>query len=74
MVAGAFQSTGWPAVVATVGNWFGPGKSVAPSSFLMDSFFFSPFFGGVWGVGVCVCVGGGGGGGHFFVVVGFCVD
>ena len=26
IIAGAFQSTGWPAVVATVGNWFGPGR------------------------------------------------
>ncbi|KAK7106219.1 glucose-6-phosphate exchanger SLC37A2-like isoform X2 [Littorina saxatilis] len=26
MIAGGFQSTGWPAVVATVGNWFGPGR------------------------------------------------
>lgn len=26
IVAGVFQSTGWPAVVAAVGNWFGPGR------------------------------------------------
>ena len=59
MVAGAFQSTGWPAVVATVGNWFGPGKSVAPSSLLMASFFSLLFLGGAgWGCGgafLCCC-------------------
>ncbi|KNA17813.1 hypothetical protein SOVF_076330 [Spinacia oleracea] len=26
MVAGVFQSTGWPSVVAVVGNWFGKGS------------------------------------------------
>lgn len=26
MVAGVFQSTGWPSVVSVVGNWFGKGK------------------------------------------------
>ncbi|XP_076438467.1 glucose-6-phosphate exchanger SLC37A2-like [Babylonia areolata] len=26
VVAGGFQSSGWPAVVAAVGNWFGPGR------------------------------------------------
>ncbi|OIW08790.1 hypothetical protein TanjilG_16371 [Lupinus angustifolius] len=26
MIAGLFQSTGWPSVVAVVGNWFGKGK------------------------------------------------
>ncbi|XP_013384471.1 glucose-6-phosphate exchanger SLC37A2 isoform X1 [Lingula anatina] len=26
IITGLFQSTGWPSVVATVGNWFGKGK------------------------------------------------
>ncbi|XP_004301733.1 PREDICTED: putative glycerol-3-phosphate transporter 4 [Fragaria vesca subsp. vesca] len=26
MVAGLFQATGWPSVVAVIGNWFGKGK------------------------------------------------
>ena len=67
MVAGAFQSTGWPAVVATVGNWFGPGKSVAPSSLFVNGFFFSLFLVGGWGmegfISLLLCP-----------VVGFCVD
>ncbi|KAG0475895.1 hypothetical protein HPP92_012736 [Vanilla planifolia] len=28
MIAGLFQSTGWPSVVAVVGNWFGKRKGV----------------------------------------------
>ena len=44
MVAGAFQSTGWPAVVATVGNWFGPGRLVQLESCFLGLGFISVLF------------------------------